>query len=413
MKTLFLVREVPFPTVGGVGLRNWQNITLLAQWGEVALFSLYRQAVDPYPIPPVTRWHHVALPPPPGGWRGKFWRRWMTLRPGFPHGDALWNRAAAIALEQWARDFQPHLVVVEELWFYPYLAQIQRWGVPVILDHHNLEFQLAQDLNRALAMPKWPGQAGLRRWRCQRLRHWEQHWGQRVDQNWVCSQGDRDGLDRGQVPTWVIPNGIDVAAYEGVRLGQVAPLPPDGAPTVVFMGSLAYEPNVEAVRFLLEQVYPHLRRRRPDCRVLIVGRTPRNWMWAAAQENPQIVVTGTVPDVRPYLAAAQVMVVPLMQGGGTRLKILEAFAAGRAVVSTAKGAEGIAAVDGQHLLLREEGEAMAAAVVALWEDPGLYQALTAAALDLVQQTYSREAIAQPIHQALTQLGFALPPPRHS
>jgi glycosyltransferase involved in cell wall biosynthesis len=126
-------------------------------------------------------------------------------------------------------------------------------------------------------------------------------------------------------------------------------------------------------------------------------------MQAAAKREPSIIVTGSVADVRPYLAAASVMVVPLLQGGGTRLKILEAFAAGCPVVSTAKGAEGIKARDGEHLLIRNEVEELVAGVCQLWSNRSLREKLASSAYELVQAKYSWQAVGRKIELAVQKL----------
>jgi glycosyltransferase involved in cell wall biosynthesis len=144
-----------------------------------------------------------------------------------------------------------------------------------------------------------------------------------------------------------VPNGVDCAALEDLPEGRTGP------PTIAFLGTMSWGPNAAAARFLAEEALPAVRRQIPDARLLILGRDPPRDVRDLA--SPGVTVTGTVPDVRPYLLEATVMAVPLEAGGGTRLKILEAFAAGLPVVSTAIGAEGIAAEPGTQFVLAERG----------------------------------------------------------
>jgi glycosyltransferase involved in cell wall biosynthesis len=130
-------------------------------------------------------------------------------------------------------------------------------------------------------------------------------------------------------------------------------------------------------------------------------------MIAAAGQDAGINVTGTVDSVLPYLEQPCVVTLPLTLGSGTRLKIIEAFAAGRPVVSTAKGAEGIDAIDGEHLLIREDVDAMADAVIDLWNRPALRQRLCAKAHDLVRTGYSWSVAAQRIAQSLASVPASL------
>jgi glycosyltransferase involved in cell wall biosynthesis len=224
----------------------------------------------------------------------------------------------------------------------------------------------------------------------------------------MCSDADDKQLQDlyGRVShTRVVPNGIDVAHYDGVRLGQCT-LPEgleDKQRNLLYLAKFSYPPNALAAHLLLDQIYPQLRQVYPDCRLLLVGRNPTQRMLEAAQRDSRIIVTGKVVDVRPYLAAASVMAVPLRHGSGTRLKILEAFAAGCPVVSTAKGAEGLKVKDGEHLLITDEIEAIVEGVCQLWSDPARGQKLANSAYELVKAEYSWEAVGRRVESAVREL----------
>jgi glycosyltransferase involved in cell wall biosynthesis len=162
---------------------------------------------------------------------------------------------------------------------------------------------------------------------------------------------------------------------------------------LVFVGSMDWHPNEDAVLHFLATTLPRIRRARPDVSMVVVGRNPRPALRAAAGAAG-VTVTGTVDDVRPWLADADVCVVPLRVGGGTRLKIFEALAMGLPVVSTAIGAEGLPLVSGRHFLEADASDAFAAAVVALLRDPGRARALGAAGRRLVTEQHSWGAVAR-------------------
>lgn len=149
----------------------------------------------------------------------------------------------------------------------------------------------------------------------------------------------------GAAAVHVVPNGVDCNALADLPTGR------DNRPTVLFLGTMSWGPNASAARFLVE-LLPRLRLKVPDVTLLIVGRDPPADL-AAMNGSPGVEVTGSVADVKPYLLRGTVMAVPLDAGGGTRLKILEAFAAGLPVVSTSVGAEGIEAIPGRHLVIAE------------------------------------------------------------
>jgi len=170
---------------------------------------------------------------------------------------------------------------------------------------------------------------------------------------------------------------------------------------LLLTGTFSYPPNIEAARELVGAILPLVRSEVPDATVELVGREPGRDVTALA--GPATVVVGPVPDMAPHLAHASVLVVPLRSGGGTRLKILEAMAAGLPVVSTAKGVEGIAATPGEHLLIAETSEEIAAAVVRLCRQPALGLRLATAARSLVDDRYGEGAFDRAVDDALDRM----------
>jgi glycosyltransferase involved in cell wall biosynthesis len=160
-------------------------------------------------------------------------------------------------------------------------------------------------------------------------------------------------------------------------------------------------PNVDAVMFFCREILPLIRQSEPNITFSIVGRSPTAAVQRLAKE-PGIEVTGRVDDVRPYLAASTVNVVPLRIGGGTRLKIFEAMAAGRAVVSTTVGAEGLPTENGRHLLLADDPVTFARSVVTLLRDAEARQAMEFEGRRLVTERYDWSAVATHFDDALAE-----------
>jgi glycosyltransferase involved in cell wall biosynthesis len=182
-----------------------------------------------------------------------------------------------------------------------------------------------------------------------------------------------------------IPTGVDVDYFAPCA----APVRED---ELVYVGSMDWQPNEDGVLHFIDAILPVIRRTRPRSALTVVGRNPSERLRRAAAAAG-VHVTGTVEDVRPYLAAAAVMVVPLRVGGGTRLKIFEGLAAGKAVVSTAIGAEGLPLEDGVHFLRADEPESFAAAVLRLLDDPELRRRLGGAGRRLVEERYAWSQVA--------------------
>jgi glycosyltransferase involved in cell wall biosynthesis len=160
----------------------------------------------------------------------------------------------------------------------------------------------------------------------------------------------------------VVDNGVDTAYFRPTDT-------PREPATLLFLGSLEWRPNLDGVRQLLDRLYPAVKREIPEARLLLVGRNPPEWLVREAATTAGVELHGNVPDVRPFLARASLLVVPLRIGGGSRLKILEALAAGTPVASTRVGAEGLALEPARHLELAEEVDDLAAPIVQLLRDP--------------------------------------------
>ena len=179
-----------------------------------------------------------------------------------------------------------------------------------------------------------------------------------------------------ETPITVIPNGIDLAAYETVTETTVSG-------QLIFTGALTYQPNYESMVWFLEQVFPKVLARCPAARLLITGRHANRPLPA----SPNVTLTGFVPDIRPLVAQSWLSIAPIWQGGGTRLKILESMALRTPVVSTSKGAEGLAITPGTDILLADTADEFATAVVDLLHNQTQRQHLAQAAYELVANHY--------------------------
>jgi len=190
-----------------------------------------------------------------------------------------------------------------------------------------------------------------------------------------------------------VPTGVDTERF----------VPPPASPAVadlVFIGAMDWMPNMDGIRYFVREILPLVRRRRPEVTLAIVGRTPPPAIEALAADDPKITVTGTVPDVRPYLWGAQVSIVPLRIGGGTRLKIYEAMAARVPVVSTPIGAEGLEVRDPENIRLADGPESFAGACVELLEDSAARARLAAAGAELVTSRFSWEMVSRAFEEIL-------------
>jgi glycosyltransferase involved in cell wall biosynthesis len=202
--------------------------------------------------------------------------------------------------------------------------------------------------------------------------------------DWVTavSEADRESLlallGQNAPPITVIPNAIDVGVYQKPVEGEIPHF------DLVFSGKMDYRPNVDAMLWFGQEIWPRIRAARPAATWAIVGQKPHARL-ERLRGLPGVTITGMVPDVRPYLAGATVYVMPLRMGSGTRLKLIEAMAVGAPIVSTRLGAEGFPVSDGRELLLADEPGAFARAVLRLLENDDLRARLAAAGRHMAWQ----------------------------
>jgi glycosyltransferase involved in cell wall biosynthesis len=409
LRILVLAESLPYPTLKGGDLRTWQNVNALASFARVGVFGLCSndRRRDRVPDLGLACWTTCTDPaltwPPPKGVKLDA-RAWLLDPRGHP-SDLYFSDAAARELAAVVARIRPDVVLMEGLWLHGYLPVVRAAGRRVILDCHNVEAAVFRDLGRT---NDWPGLEGrvMRDVLPARTEAIERSAVCAVDQLWICSEADqrrmREMYDP-QAPSVVIPNGIRLEDYAASSADGFRPAIP-AAVTLVFPGIFSYLPNAIAALFLAEEILPRLAAACGSCRLWLVGPMPPPELLAAAARDPRITVTGPVPDVRPYLAEATAMAAPLFHGGGTRLKVIEAFAAGLPVISTAKGAEGLDAYHGKHLLIAETAEEFVDAVLTLRRDGELAKRLAANAKALVTERLSWDTIGARIERAVAELG---------
>jgi glycosyltransferase involved in cell wall biosynthesis len=209
----------------------------------------------------------------------------------------------------------------------------------------------------------------------------------KVDQVFCCSELDRDRIlklsPRARVKVW--PNGVDPEFFQSTR-------PPVDPPLLLLPGSLNYVPNSEGARWFVQDVLPRIHAKFPACRLRIAGRGAEQTCGQLA--GKRVEALSDVPDMRPHFEEAALVIVPLRAGSGTRLKILEAMAMERAVVSTTVGAEGLNSERGRHLLLADDPEAFASAILKLLGDPALCAELGRAGRELIQGRYDWKHLSE-------------------
>ena len=309
-----------------------------------------------------------------------------------------WSFQSASQLADVLRSDQFDTVQIEGVHLMNYLPIIQNApGSPaIVVDWHNIESEMMWRYARATA--NWAKKIAARR----TARLIERVEDRLLNINvihTVTSERERQKLLARHPGTniQVIPNGVDTSFFTaqkiadaGRRTGQN-----DSNPTILFVGSMDHHANIDAVAWFSRAVWPEIARTHPDLHFTIVGRKPAPEVRDLASDR--IHVTGTVEDVRPFYASAVAAVVPIRSGSGTRLKILEAMAAGLPVVSTRLGAEGIEAEDDVHLLLADSGPEITASIRRVAYSAETRVRLSQAARALVCRVYDWSIIGKQLH----------------
>lgn len=405
MRLLFLTPQFPDPPHQGATLRNYNLIRGLASRHTISLFSLLAPGDDPAAstLPPLLDALITAPQPPrPAGRR----LRDLLFSPLPDMALRLWDAAACAALLAHVRSQPPDLIQVEGIEMAPYLLALIAAGAPLppaLYDAHNAEALLQRRAALAdLRQPRrWPA-ALYSAIQTGKLARYERHLLHTVAAVAAVSQPDAAALRRlapGCAPV-VIPNGVDLAAYDPAAV-YPNPFPPAAA-HLLFTGKMDFRPNVDGVLWFAHQVLPRLHEAGLTPHFWIVGKHPHPRL-QALRGREDVTLTGFVPDVRPYIAHADLYVAPLLAGGGTRLKLMEAMAMARPIVATPLAAEGFPVVDGEHLALATEPHAFARRCQALLADPAAAAALGQAGRQFVAASYDWQRLLPRLQQQYDQL----------
>lgn len=389
---LMLTPYLPYPPVSGGRSRTYNLIKHLRHDFAITLVCFGRpeeMALDYAPLESLCDLHVVARDASPGTLKAAVLSltspRPITMR---LYGTPDMKRTVAQVLRA-----KPTAVVHVES-FYMMQNLPDALEIPVLLSEPAVEYIVWQK-HAQMAEP-WFTRPGIAaealKMRVVEPRVWAQ-----ADAVGAMSEIDA-GVIRKAAPSANVvltPNGVDVDYFDlnpHVRRDSI---------TGIYVGDYKYFPNTDAVTYFVESILPLIQAKKPDFRFVIVGKDPPPEIQALATER--VNVTGLVDDIRPYLQGSAVFVCSLRSGSGTRFKLMEALACGCPVVSTSLGCEGLGAVDGEHMLIRDEPQAFADAVVALLDDPASGAKIGRSGRDWVVQKHAWEHSAALVREAYRML----------
>lgn len=392
MKILFVSHFIPFPPTGGASQRNYNILKKLSELGhEIVLVTLTqrarhhdrraeRRAVEG--LTAICRAIHVFQIP-----TDTSRAMWYALLLGNMFSRTPYSAWRFLSVPM-ARELGRQLSASFDIAHYDTIAllpyRLRFPGSPAVLNHHNVESSLL--LRRsANARRVWERWYLRHQWR--KLRNYERASGEAFRNQIVVSEFDKRELLElcPSANIDVVPNGTDIAYFRK----RVAPR---SSQALVFAGSMGWYPNADAMIHFAKDIWPTIRRRAPGATMNLVGSHPPAELVRIIRGDSRFRVLGFVDDVRPIIGDAAVYVVPIRVGGGTRLKIVDAMAQGKAVVSTTVGAEGLLVQNGRDIVLADEPESFAERVLELLSDVSAREALGEHARETVERVYSWDSI---------------------
>ncbi len=394
MKILWISQSVPYPPKGGVSLRNYNLITQASRFADIDLIAIENKSLLPsayreQAVPELEKICSSVQTVRIRAEESQLWSRLLLLGSLFTKTPFTVNYAKSRklrhALERAIAGNHYDLVYFDSISLADYRRLTK--GTAGVLNHHNIESQLFD--RRIRYERNLLARFYLRR-EVEKLGHYEAETIGEFDTNLVVSDLDARRLSdiRPGVRTAVVANGVDVDYF---RQSDDASTEPKH---LIMVSGMNWFPNLDAVLYMTESIWPVISRMSSGVRLTIVGASPPRRVTDLAAQDSRITVTGFVDDIRPYMDRAQIYLCPMRDGGGTRLKILDALSMGKPIVATTMALEGIDVSPDTEVLVADTPEAFARQVQRLIDDAPLRESLCRNARRFVEQKFSWEMIGR-------------------
>ncbi len=397
MRILFVAPKIPWPATDGGRIAIYELVRHLTERGHQAAFLGFGapRAADELRAHAGLLWakaipHDTATNPVSA---------FANLFSPLPYTASKYKSAAmADAIRSAFQEELFDLVQLENTHMAHYLGLVQKHNRPAVLRLQNVESLLAGRYAQTIAPPfRWYVALQARR-----MYRFEARACEQASLCLAITEEDAERVRR------MAPDAQVAVSPAGVDLERFYPQPMSEEPgTVVSVAALNWPPNVDSMRWFRAEIWPRILKEEPTARWLVVGKDPPSDILRWPEEDHSITVTGFVDDVRPYLFRGSVVIVPLRSGGGMRLKILEAMASGKAVVSTPLGAEGIPARNGEEIVLASPDRTFATEVIRLLREGAERKRIGKAARTWVER-YGWNRIAEALEREYAALLEARP-----
>jgi sugar transferase (PEP-CTERM/EpsH1 system associated) len=402
MNILWLSHFVPYPPQGGNLQRSYNLLKAVAERNRVFLLAFNQKFFSPTPeavrknvakLKEHCTYVQVFNIPCERSLLAWFWLLFLNLFSARPYSvKKFWSPDMREALKKVVWHHQIDLVHFDTIALAPYAKYVK--GSTKILNHQNVESIL---LMRRAQVEKNPLKKLYLYFQARKLRRYECETVERFKSNLAVSQVDKKEIKNNspKAKVEIIPNGVDIEYFHVSE----SPIRKDN---LIFAGGMNWFPNRDAIIFFLEEIWPLVKKVIPDLSLTLIGHQPPGEAISLSKEE-KIEVLGFIDDVRPYVAQATAYIVPIRVGGGTRLKILDAWACGKAVISTSIGCEGLEVTPGRNILIGDSPGQFAEQVIKVCADGNLRRSLGKEGRKLVEEKYSWKMIGEDLNRIYENL----------
>lgn len=396
MKILMLTPYLPYPLLSGGQIRTYNLLKKLAHKHDITLFALIKEPTEVQYLPELEKFCRKVKV-------FKRSQRPFTLRniiqTAFSSYPFLVIRnyvpEAITAIEKELQEEHYDLIHAETFYMMPHLPKTT---VPTILVEQTIEYLGYESYAEST---KWSWLKTLLKIDINKIRKWETHFWNSCNKLIVMSEEDKQFIAK-EIGTpdkiAVVANGVDSEWF-----AEKKNLLPE-RPTLLSVGTFKWLPNVEAVTFLVKEVWPLIKKQLPDAKLWIVGNAPTPDVVAFQQKDTSITVTGGIPDIRDAFKGSHLLIAPVFSGKGTRYKILEAMASETPIVATSIAVEGLGVQDGEEVLISDTAQGLANAAVELVKQPQLRKKLAENGRDFVSKHFDWSYISQELDRIYEELG---------
>ncbi|TSC88363.1 MAG: Glycosyl transferase group 1 [Microgenomates group bacterium Gr01-1014_16] len=386
MNILMLTPYLPFPLLSGGQIRSYNLIKSLSSKHDITLFALIKDESEKKYLPELSKYcRKIEV------FKRTFspWHPKNILRAGFSLYPFLVTRnlvsGTKETVEKEIRENHYDLIHAETFYMMP---NIPKNPIPVILVEQTIEYLGYQSYADKSSLPFLKPFFAID---ILKIKLWEKHYWESCNFLITMSEDDKQfikSVASNVKNIDVVANGVDVSWFNQTR----KKLPEN--PTILFVGTFKWLPNSEAVDFLVNEVWPLIKKKMPLASLLIVGNSPTTKALSYQQSDPSIIVTGGIPDIRDAYAKAHVLLAPVFSGKGTRYKILEAMATGTPAIGTKIALEGLDIIPGKQAIVANTAQEMANSVYKVVSDVKLQKKLAKAGKEFVAQKYDWKTISQ-------------------